>query len=97
MKPLLAMVYMKDCGACEATKPHFEQFAQQHPQTFQFARIDIDKAKLDFPVEYTPTFVLKLPRGVYKTDPVSLGKDITSESLGEWVRSCARDYKMRGL
>jgi thiol-disulfide isomerase/thioredoxin len=97
MKPLLAMVYMQGCSACEEVKPHFRAFAEKHPQVLQYAMMDLDKAKLSFPVEYTPTLVLKLPRGMYKTDPVAFGKDFTSASIGEWVSNALRDYRARGL
>lgn len=95
MKPMLVMIYMEGCGACEATKPEFQKFAQRYPN-LQYGMMDIDKAKVPFPVEYTPAFLLKLPKGAYKTDPVALKEDITAESLGRWVSNAVRDYKSRG-
>jgi thiol-disulfide isomerase/thioredoxin len=96
MKPLLVMIYANGCGACDETKPHFRKFAEKYPAQFQYAMMDIDKAKVNFPVEYTPSFVLKLPKGMYKTDPVALKKDITPTSLEGWVSGALRDYKARG-
>lgn len=95
MKPMLVMIYMQGCGACEDTKPEFQKFAARYPN-FQFGMMDIDKAKVPFPVEITPSFVLKLPKGMYKTDPVALGEDITADALGRWVANAVRDYKSRG-
>jgi thiol-disulfide isomerase/thioredoxin len=96
MKPMLVMVYMQGCGACEEVKPHFQTFARKYPTQFQFGMMDIDKAKLNFPVEYTPTIVLKMPKGLYKTDPVALKKDLTATTLEGWVSDAVRDYKARG-
>jgi len=97
MKPLLAMIYMEGCGACEQTKPEFQKFAARYPNNFQFGMMDIDKATVPFPVEITPSFVLRMPKGVYKTDPVALNEDITADTLGRWVANAVRDYRSRGL
>lgn len=94
-KPVLVMIYMQGCSACDEVKPIFQAFAAKHPQ-LAYGMMDIDRAKVPFPVEYTPTMALKLPGGIYKIDPVALGKDFSEAALSAWVQSCVRDYKARG-
>lgn len=94
MKPLLVFVYMNGCGACEDSKPEFQKFAQKYGDRFQYGMIDVDKGNVPFPVPYTPSVALKMPKGIYYTDAAKLN-GVTLESIEGWCRNALQDYKKR--
>ncbi len=73
-KPLMVMVQASWCGACQMTKPTFEQFAKMRLLNTAYIQVDgarpsqksladrVDRITPE-PVEYYPTFFIITPSG----------------------------------